>query len=201
MLDAVSDDAVTTDPVAEPVITASDLPSDGDLLAAVAAGDRDQPLRELYQRYAGRVYGLGVQLLSDRGLAEELVQETFVRLWRTARLYDPGRGSPATFIFTVARRLAVDLWRRPSSRTLDAEHSLPPTDDQVDRLVTRLGVRDALDSLSDAHRQVLELSYRDELKQTEIAQALGIPLGTVKTRSHHALRLLKSELQRRDIHG
>jgi RNA polymerase sigma-70 factor (ECF subfamily) len=199
MLDVVTDDPVTREIDGPDALAAPR--SDADLLAAVAAGDRDRPLRELYQRYAGRVYGLGVQLLSDRGLAEELVQETFVRLWRSAGLYEPSRGSPATFIFTIARRLAIDLWRRPSSRAPDPEQQAAPTEDQIERLVTRLGVRDALDSLSEAHRQVLELSYRDQLKQTEIAERLGIPLGTVKTRSHHALRLLKSELQRRDING
>ncbi len=177
-------------------------PSDESLLAAVAAGDRDQPLRELYRRYGGRIYGLGRQLLSDPGLAEELVQETFLRVWRNAGRYDRDRGSAASFIFTIARRLAIDLWRRPSSRTTDPEApDGPAADDQVDRLILKLGVRDALDTLSDPHRQVLELSYREHLKQAEIAVRLGIPLGTVKTRSHHALRQLKTALQEREIHG
>ncbi|HLY84113.1 MAG TPA: sigma-70 family RNA polymerase sigma factor [Acidimicrobiales bacterium] len=192
MLESVEPDATGARP---------DMRSDTDLLAAVAGGERDEPLRELYRRYAGRIYGLGVQLLGDRGLAEELVQETFVRLWRNAGRYDPARGSPGAFIFTIARRLAVDLWRRPSSRPAEAAPAPPPADDQVDRLVVRLGVRDALDSLSEAHRQVLELSYRGELKQTDIAQKLGIPVGTVKTRSYHALRALKAALEARDIHG
>ena len=140
------------------------------LLAAVGAGDRGEPLRILYGRYAGRVYGLGVQLLGDRGLAEELVQETFLRVWRTAARYDPDRGSPPTFIFTIARRLAIDLWRRPSSRPAGAEPPPPPDDDRVDSLLARLEVREALRSLSDAHRQVLELSYLEHLKQAEIAE-------------------------------
>jgi RNA polymerase sigma-70 factor (ECF subfamily) len=177
-----------------------DVMADTDLLLAVAAGDRDQPMRELYRRYATRVYGLGMQLLGDRGLAEELVQETFVRLWRSAPRFDPDRGSPPTFIYAIARRLAIDLWRRPSSRplTLDAA---PPGEDQMDRVLVRLDVRDALDSLSDAHRQVLELSYREHLKQSEIAERLGIPLGTVKTRCFHALRSLKAALDERGIDG
>jgi RNA polymerase sigma-70 factor (ECF subfamily) len=157
-------------------------------------------MRELYRRYAGRVYGLGVQLLGDRGLAEELVQETFVRLWRNAPRFDPDRGSPATFIYAMARRLAIDLWRRPSSRPLEADPA-PPDDDQMDRVLVRLDVRDALDSLSDAHREVLELSYRQHLKQAEIAERLGIPLGTVKTRCFHALRSLKVALDQRGIYG
>jgi RNA polymerase sigma-70 factor (ECF subfamily) len=175
--------------------------SDAALLAELASGDRGEPVRELFRRYAPRLYGLGVQLLSDRGLAEELVQETFVRLWRSAAAFDPAKGSPESFIFTVARRLAIDLWRRPSSRPLDAEASPPPTEDQVDRVLNRLGVREALATLSDAHREVLELSYREQLKQAEIAARLGIPLGTVKTRTYHALRALKTALDERGIRG
>jgi RNA polymerase sigma-70 factor (ECF subfamily) len=173
---------------------------DAELLIAVGGGDQGEPLRELYRRYVGRIYGLGVHLLDDRGLAEELVQETFVRLWRNAGRFDPGRGSAGAFIFTIARRLAIDLWRRPSSRPAKPDPSIPD-DDNVDRLLLRLGVRDALDSLSDAHRTVLELSYRDQLKQTEIANRLGIPLGTVKTRSYHAMRALRAALEQRGICG
>ncbi len=119
----------------------------------------------------------------------------------TRAVSTPSRGSAASFIFTIARRLAVDLYRRPSSRPDEPEPPDAPTEDQVDRLVVKLGVREALDTLSEAHRQVLELSFRDHLKQAEIAQKLGIPLGTVKTRSHHALRQLKTVLEQREIHG
>jgi RNA polymerase sigma-70 factor, ECF subfamily len=174
--------------------------ADTELLLAVGAGDRGEPMRELYRRYSTRIYGLGVQLLSDRGLAEELVQETFVRLWRSADRFDPERGAPPSFIFAIARRLAIDLWRRPSSRPLAVEPT-EPADDEMDRLLLRLDVREALDSLSDAHRQVLELSYQGQLKQAEIAERLGIPLGTVKTRSFHALRSLKAALDQRGIDG
>jgi RNA polymerase sigma-70 factor (ECF subfamily) len=177
-----------------------DIDTDTDLLRAVAAGDRGEPMRQLYRRHATRVYGLGMQLLGDRGLAEELVQETFVRLWRSSSRFDPDRGSAATFISTIARRLAVDLWRRPSSRPLQLD-ATPPDDDQVDRLLLRLDVRDALNSLSDAHREVLELSYQERLKQAEIAARLGIPLGTVKTRCFHALRALKAALDQRGVHA
>ncbi len=174
--------------------------ADTDLLRAVAAGDRGEPMRELYRRYASRLYGLGTQLLNDRGLAEELVQETFVRLWRNAPRFDPDRGTPQTFIFAIARRLAIDLWRRPSSRPLAVDEP-PPDDDQMDRVIVRLDVREALYSLSDAHREVLELSYNERLKQAEIAERLGIPLGTVKTRCFHALRSFKAALDQRGIYG
>jgi RNA polymerase sigma-70 factor (ECF subfamily) len=178
---------------------------DAVLLAAVAGGDRGEPLRILYHRYAGRVLGLGVQLLGDRGLAEELVQETFVRVWRNAARYDPARGSVPTFVFTIARRLAVDLWRRPSSRPASRParaEGVPPADgDEVEMVLTRLEVRHALESLSPAHREVIELSYLRHLRQTEIAERLGIPIGTVKTRSYHALRALKVALQQRGFDG
>jgi RNA polymerase sigma-70 factor, ECF subfamily len=72
------------------------------LLALVAGGDRGEPLEELYDRYARRVYGLGLRLLDDPGLAEDLVQETFVRLWRSAPRFEPARGSVRTFLFTLA---------------------------------------------------------------------------------------------------
>jgi RNA polymerase sigma-70 factor (ECF subfamily) len=175
--------------------------ADAELILAVGRGDRGEPLHELYRRYSGRVFGLGVQLLGDRGLAEELVQETFVRLWRNAERFDPERGSAATFVFTMARRLAIDLWRRPSSRPAKPQPAPDPGEDQVERLLVGLQVRDALDSLSESHRRVLELSYRDQLKQTEIAERLGVPLGTVKTRSYHALRSLRAALEQRGIHG
>src|SRR5262245_29700571 len=82
------------------------------LMERLAAGDRGEPLELLYDGYARTVYGLGLLLLHDRGLAEDLVQETFVRVWRSAGRYDRRRGSVRTFVLTLARRAAVDLWRR-----------------------------------------------------------------------------------------
>ena len=171
------------------------------LLARVAAGDRGAPLEELYGRYERRLYGLGFRLLGDQGLAEELVQETFVRLWQQARRFDPARGSVGTFVFAIARRIAVDLWRRPSSRPFDPEpsESVVLATDPLEGVLEGLAVRDAMQSLSPAHRQILELFYGQDRKQSEIAELLGLPLGTVKTRSYYALRALKLALQERGI--
>lgn len=95
-------------------------------------------------------------------------------------------------LFTIARRMAVDLWRRPSSRPFLPEVEVDPTrDDQFDALLQSLTVRDALDSLSAQHREVLELSYRGDLTQAEIAGRLGVPLGTVKSRTYNALRAFR----------
>ena len=181
---------------------------DADLLRAIGEGDRDRALPELYRRYERRLYGLGLRMLGDRGLAEELVQETFVRLWRTAGRFDPDRGSVATYVMAIARRLAIDLWRRPSSRPFnpppppDSKEADPPDPaDPVDALMTRIVVREAMQSLSPAHREVLDLMHGGNLKQAEIAELLGIPLGTVKTRAYYALRALKLALDERGVHG
>ena len=169
-------------------------------MGAVAGQRREDAFRELYRRYERRLYGLGLSLLGDAGLAEELVQETSLRLWRGAGSFDPRRGSPSAFIFTIARRMAVDIWRRPSSRPFLPEVEVDPDrDDDFDRLVRSLTVRDALDSLSEQHRAVLELSYRRDLTQAEIAARLGVPLGTVKSRTHNALRAFKRAIEEREI--
>jgi RNA polymerase sigma-70 factor, ECF subfamily len=171
---------------------------DADLVAQVAAGDTGAPMAELYQRYAGRLYRYGLQALGDAGLAEELVQECFVRLWRTAARFDAARGSVATYLIVIGRSVAADLRKRPSSRPLDQleETLLPPQLDSVDEILSGLVVREAMDSLSPAHRQVLMLA-EEGLTQSEMAARLGLPLGTVKTRAFHALRGLRTALTER----
>jgi RNA polymerase sigma-70 factor (ECF subfamily) len=178
---------------------------DANLLARVAGGDLGRPLEELYDRYAVRLYGLGLRLLGDPGLAEELVQETFVRLWQSAGRYDPQRGPVAGFVFTIARRLAIDLHRRPSSRPfaeLEASQGGGPDPGEgLDRLLVGLQVRDALDSLPDGQREVLELLYLQDLTQRQVADRVGVPLGTVKTRAFYGLRALKEALTEREVDG
>jgi RNA polymerase sigma-70 factor (ECF subfamily) len=170
------------------------------LLALIAAGDRDDPLVELYSRYGKRVYGLGLRLLGDQGLAEDLVQETFLRLWRSAPRFDPGRATVRTFLFTIARRAAVDLWRRRDKVDVAGYESEPLVDDEAfQALLVSLDVREALDELSAKHREVLELHYRRDLTQQQISERLDVPLGTVKTRTYHALRALKHKLEERQL--
>lgn len=176
---------------------------EAELLVQVADGDRGACLRELYRRYERRLYGLGLRLLGDSGLAEELVQETFLRLWRSAGRFDPERGSVGSFVFTLARRIAVDLWRRPSSRPLQpgVDQNGTAPDDMVEEVLVGLTVRDALQTLSPAHREVLELSHGQGFKQSEIAAILNLPLGTVKTRTYYALRALKLALEERGLNA
>ncbi len=168
------------------------------LLLIVGRERREDAFLELYRRYERRLYGLGLRLLGDTGLAEELVQETSLRVWRSAKRFDPARGSVSGFVFAIARRLAIDLWRRPSSRPFLPDLDVDPgDDDDFDKLLVSLTVRGALDSLTDQHRQVLELSYRGDLTQAEMAEQLRVPLGTVKSRSYHALRSFKRAFEER----
>lgn len=171
------------------------------LLSQIAGGQGEAPLRELYRRYEGRLYGFGRRLLGDNSLAEELVQETLLKVWRNADRYEPARGPVDAFVFTIANRIAIDLWRRPSSRPLPGTFEAEPTADHTDRVVDELALRGALGVLSPAHREVLRLSYEDGLKQVEIADRLGVPLNTVKTRTYHALRALRSALTEQGVSG
>jgi RNA polymerase sigma-70 factor (ECF subfamily) len=176
--------------------------AEAELLALVAAGDAGQPLRRLYRRYERRLYGFGLRLLGEPGLAEELVQETWMRVWQSASRFDPDRGTVRAFLFTIARRVAADLYRRPSSRNLGAEQEdAGAVEAAADQVLLAVTVRDAMESLSPAHREVLELVYYQDLKLADVADRLDVPLGTVKTRAHHALRGLRRALEERGWDG
>ena len=176
------------------------------VLPAVARGD-ERATAELWDRYAGRVRALGLRLSGyDSRFADDLVQETFAKLWRGASRFDATRGTEATFVFTVARRAAVDQWRRGRRAAGDQPlDGLPEAigavtsgpgapEDHVDAVVTGWVVTEALGNLPPAQREVIELAYYRQLTQTEIAGQLGIPLGTVKTRTYAALKALRAAL-------
>jgi RNA polymerase sigma-70 factor (ECF subfamily) len=176
------------------------------LVARLAAGDHREALAELYRLYGRRLYGLGLHLLRDPGLAEELVQDTFVRLWRSSGRFDPKRASVRTFVFTLARRAAVDLLRRRRAWPVafgpeDGLDELGELEggNAFDELLLGLDVREALDALSPKHREILELHYLGDMSQSQIAAQLGIPLGTVKTRTYYALRAFRDALRERDL--
>ena len=167
-----------------------------------AAAVDEHALRDLYRRYERSLYGFGLRALGERGLAEELVQETFVRLWQSAPRFDPARGSARSLIFGIARRVAVDLHRRPSSRPFAGSFGEGATiEAPADHVLLAVTVRDAMMSLSDTHREVLELVYEQDLKLADVAERTGAPLGTVKTRAYHALRSLRAALQERGWDG
>jgi RNA polymerase sigma-70 factor (ECF subfamily) len=176
---------------------------DADLVAQIAGGDLGGPMEELYRRYEVKLYRFGFHLLGNVGLAEEMVQECFIRLWRTAGRFDTSRSSVAGYLFVMARSIAIDLLRRPSLRPLlpVADAQAPPLPDNSERIVESLMVRDALESLTPPHREVLMLFHAEGLTQSQIAERLGLPLGTVKTRLYHGLRGLKAALAERGFNG
>jgi RNA polymerase sigma-70 factor (ECF subfamily) len=162
------------------------------LLRRLTDGDH-AALGEFYDRYAGLVNGLALRILRDTAEAEEVVQEVFVQVWRQAERYDPARGSIEAWICTIARTRALDRLRRRTSRREEPGDAAPgPTD--TPRTVEALAVRKALESLSADQRRALELAYYDGLTQSEIAERLGEPLGTVKTRIRTAMIRLRDVL-------
>jgi RNA polymerase sigma-70 factor, ECF subfamily len=173
------------------------------LVAQMVAGDVGAPVAELYRRYGKRLYRFGFQTLGDSGLAEELVQECFVRLWRTAERFDAKRGSVGAYLFVMARSIAADIRKRPSSRPLMPveEDQVPPQPDRVDQILDSMIVREAFDTLGAGHAQVLRLAQEEGLTQSQIAERLGLPLGTVKTRTFHGIRALRVALAERGFHA
>jgi len=169
---------------------------DEDLIAEVAGGD-ERALSELYDRYSRPVYATGMRLLGDVQLAEELVQDAFTSVWRSAASFDPARASFATWLYRITRNRATDLDRRRRVRPRPAgEHGLyaVPGGPRPEEAVDAWDVAAALSILPSEHREVLELAYFEDLSQREISRRTGIPLGTVKSRTTAALKRFRGAL-------
>ena len=163
----------------------------------VAAGGDERALSELYDRYAGLVYGVGVRYLGDRGGAEDLVQDVFAAVWKNAGGFDPSRASFGTWVHRITRNRSTDLIRRRKARVrMVGGDSFPEgrSDDPAGSLSRSFDVRAALSRLSPAHREVLVLAYFRGLSQREISEETGTPLGTVKSRTTAALRVLRAQM-------
>ena len=172
-------------------------PTDGDLLQRVAAGDAGA-FELLYRRYSRPVFGLALRRLRDRMRAEDAVQETFTAVWRSARTYRPERGPGAPWIYTVARNAIVDRARHraePPSEVPDMASSEAGPLEQAEIADASFRVHRALEELPQNERDVIELAYWGGLSQSEVADFLGIPLGTVKTRTRAALGRLADVLE------
>jgi len=170
-------------------------PHEINLVARIAARNDDDAARRLYRKYRMELFRFGVHVLNDQGLAEEMVQETFIKFCQRAGSYDAARGPVRAWLFTIARSAAIDIARRPSSRPLlpVEDFQLPPQYDTVDEALTVLTVDQALDKLPSIYGDVMRL-VRDDLTQSEIAERLGIPVGTVKSRTAKAADTLRAEL-------
>ncbi len=199
-------------------------PDDAALVRAVAAGS-ESALGTLYDRYVDSVHAVALRLTGDRQLAEEVVQETFLALWNRAELFDPTLASLATWLRAIARNRTVDriraAARRPALVSL-GDHGDPDApeadldrfgagdaviggaapdpgpEEAAESAAVRALVQEALGSMPEVERAVILLAYRDGLTQSEIAERLEWPLGTVKTRTRRALAHLRTVLERDD---
>lgn len=153
-------------------------------------------MRVLYQRYSRPVFVVALRSLGDRVLAEEAVQQTFVNAWRAAARYDVTL-DPAPWLYAIARRVSVDIYRRErrhrEGRREETDMAvLPPS---FEGLWETWEVRSAVDALPDEERAVIEATFFRQLTHSEAAEELGVPLGTVKSRSHRAFRRLADLLE------
>jgi RNA polymerase sigma-70 factor, ECF subfamily len=194
---------------------------DAEVVLRMAAGS-EAALETIYDRYATAIFAAAYRLTSDRGTAEEVVQETFLALWNRAESFDANAGSLAAWLHTIARNRAIDRLRAAGRRpSLVALSSAAASDEDptqaLERLVLRGSVvagaaapagpeeayatvgrreaiRDAMAEMPELERTVILLAYQEELSQAEIAERLGWPLGTVKTRTRRALMRLREGL-------
>jgi RNA polymerase sigma-70 factor (ECF subfamily) len=171
--------------------------TDGELIARVGEGDSGA-FELLYRRYARPVFALALRRLGDRGRAEDAVQETFASVWRSARSYRQERGPGAPWLYAVARNAIVDRRRalgEPPAEPVDEAAKDPGPPERAESSWTAWRVHRALGELPDNERQLIELAYWGGLSQSEIAQFLDVPLGTVKTRTRSALARLADVLE------
>jgi RNA polymerase sigma-70 factor (ECF subfamily) len=170
------------------------------LLARIVERD-ERAVEALYARYSGPLYSLAYQVTKAERFAQDVVQEVFVALWRDASRFDPARGAVAPWLFSLARHKAIDLVRREANirkRTADVDLDFREADDDVDHETwlnfRRERVRAAIEELTPAQREALELAFFGGLTHVEVSEKLGIPLGTAKTRIRSALLRLRDIL-------
>jgi len=173
--------------------------TDQELLALVARSD-DLALSELYDRYGGVAYNLALRIVRDDALAQDAVQEAFLGVWRSASGFLPERAKASTWILTLVHRRAVDLVRREQRRRTeplepDQHPATGPTDEEATVRFYRRTVQAALEQLPADQRQAIELAYYGGLSQSEVADRLGQPLGTIKSRTFVGLTRLRDLLR------
>ena len=172
--------------------------SDEALVALVARSD-ETALAELYDRIGGTAYGLAYRVLRDEALAEDAVQDAFLGLWRSAGSFIPERAKASTWILTLVHRRAVDLVRREQRRRAEQLESAPePVEPSAEHAAwlhfERERVQAALAALPDQQREAIELAYYGGYTQSELAERLGQPLGTIKSRMFAGLSRLRELL-------
>ncbi len=183
-----------------PVMAAESL-TDGELIRRVGLGD-EHAFTALYHRYARPVFSLALRRIGDRGRAEDAVQETFASIWRSAKTYRPDRGPGAPWLYAVARNAIIDRGRarvEPVGEPADSPSGDVGPEERAEADWVAWRVHRAFEELPHHERTVLELAYWGGLSQSEVAEFVNAPLGTVKTRTRSGLArladLLESELR------
>jgi RNA polymerase sigma-70 factor, ECF subfamily len=174
-----------------------------DALLRTASGDQGA-FSQVYDAVAGRLHGLVLRVVRNPAIAEEVTQEVFLQVWRTADGFDPGRGSALSWLMTLAHRRAVDRVRSEQAQSdrmdrYETLHRTEPYDVTAEEVQQRWDasrVRVALDEVGEPHRSALELAYFEGLTHREVAERLDIPLGTAKTRIRDGLRKTRDVLRR-----
>jgi RNA polymerase sigma-70 factor (ECF subfamily) len=168
-----------------------------DVSAALVGPPESDQLRALHDQHAQALWSYVVGLTGgDRSKAQDVVQETLLRAWRNRAGLEQVAGSGRGWLFTVAKRIVIDEWRAASRRPVVVTDQVPeqPVEDTTQHTVDRLLVRSALRTLSTEHRQVLFECYFRDASVTEAAETLGVPAGTVKSRTHYALHALRQAI-------
>ena len=175
---------------------------DSDLIRGLQQQD-PEALAQLYDRYSAMTFGILLRIAGDAGTAEELLQEVFLKVWEHAQSFEREKGSLGTWIITLARNRAIDYRRsvegRMATQSMGLESlpagGVPHVEEEIVLRLDRIAkVRAALDTLSEAQRRVIELAYYEGMSHTEIAAALGQPLGTVKALMRRGLKVIKDSL-------
>jgi RNA polymerase sigma-70 factor (ECF subfamily) len=155
----------------------------------------EREVREAYAAHSGELYGFAVRSLGDSGLAEEAVQETFLRAWRAGERFDPDLGSLRTWLFAILRNVVIDLGRARSARPAIATGTPEAGHEPLEQILLSWQVEEALRRIGDQHRRVLLETYYRGRPYAEVAAELGVPEGTVKSRVYYGLRALRNALE------
>jgi RNA polymerase sigma-70 factor (ECF subfamily) len=179
--------------------------SDEDLLELVASSRDEHAFEELYSRFGRAVYGVVRRMVGDPVSSEDVVQEAFTNVWRAAAGYRRDRGSASGWLYAIARNAAADALRArrptPVGDVPEEPDPRPEPADAVAAGLERFSVHAAVDTLPAREREVIELAYFGGLSQSEVAERLALPLGTVKTRTRSGLARLAERLARERVIG
>jgi RNA polymerase sigma-70 factor (ECF subfamily) len=161
----------------------------------------ERDVREAYAAHASELYGFAVRSLGDAGLAEEAVQETFVRAWRAGERFDPQIGSLRTWLFAILRNVLIDLGRARAARPTLVEGGIEPSVEPFDEALLAWQIEEAMRRIGEQHRRILVETYYRGRPYVEVAEELGIPEGTVKSRVYYGLRALRVVLEEMGYEG